>query len=281
MDRFAGRRKCGDDGPPPTLLTGPALAGPSRQRSSIGNVRVCGVWSGSLWTRTWGSRHCVPVTDALPNPSIPAEREWPSWVAVAILLILYVTVTEWLVTFGSAISAMLLAAQIVAYPLLAIAALGLIRLLGCEMPWLGRTKVRWVSILSIAGAGTVLTVRFFLKQPPSGWGANSAQDWRDIADGYLVGRVIVPITEELVFRGLFFCSFAIRKQAKSFLAVLVSACTFAALHWGPLYGFPIAGSFLDILSALAAGLAFGALRAWTGSILPGLGLHIIGNSIGF
>ncbi len=121
----------------------------------------------------------------------------------------------------------------------------------------------------------------FPQAAPSGWGANSAQDWRDIADGYLVGRVIVPITEELVFRGLFFCPFAIRKQAKSFLAVLVSACTFAALHWGPLYGFPIAGSFLDILSALAAGLAFGALRAWTGSILPGLGLHIIGNSIGF
>ena len=200
---------------------------------------------------------------------------------MAVLLILYVAVTEWLVAFGSAISVALLVAQIVAYPLLAIGALSLIGLLGCEMPWIGRTKVRWVSILSVAGAATVLIVRFFLKQPPSGWGTDSAQDWRDITEGYLVGRLIVPITEELVFRGLLFCPFVMRNQAKSFLSVFVSACTFAALHWGPLYGLPIAGSFIEVLSALAAGLAFGALRAWTGSILPGLGLHIIGNSIGF
>lgn len=193
----------------------------------------------------------------------------------------YIAVTEWLVAFGPAVSAPLLAAQIVAYLLLAIAALSLIRLLGCQIPWLGRTKVRWVSVLSIAGAATVLIVRFCIKQPPARWGTNSVQEWRDITDGYLVGWLIVPITEELVFRGLLFCPFFMGDRTKPSLAVLVSACTFAALHWGPLYGLPIAGSFIDILSALAAGLAFGALRAWTGSVLPGLGLHIIGNSIGF
>ncbi len=221
------------------------------------------------------------MTNVSPGPSFSAVREWPPRVAIAAFLVLYVAVTEWLVAFGSAISAALLTAQIVAYSLLAIAALGLIWLLGCEMPLLGRTKARWVSFLGIAGAATVLITRLFLKQPPSGWGTDSAQDWREITDGYLVGRVLAPMTEEIVFRGLLFCPFVLRHQSRPPQAVLVSACTFAALHWTPLYGFPVAGSFIDVLSVLAAGLAFGALRAWTGSILPGLGLHVIGNSIGF
>ncbi len=207
--------------------------------------------------------------------------DWLPWIVVAGLLIAYVAVTEWLVSLGPIISPTLLVAQIAAYLTLAIVTVGAIWLLNGKISHMSHYDSNWVSILSIFSAVLIMVTRFFFKNPPSGWALNSAQDWRDIAEGYVVGRMIVPLTEELVFRGLLFCPSVLGYFRKPSLSVLISALIFAFLHWGPLYGFQAAGSLLDVVSALAAGFAFGTLRAWTGSILPGLGLHIIGNSIGF
>jgi len=109
----------------------------------------------------------------------------------------------------------------------------------------------------------------------------SAQGLRDILEGYLIGRICVPLAEEIVFRGLLFCLVEISTGKRAVLTVIATAVGFGLLHWPPLYGLHSSDSIIDVMSALAAGLAFGVLRGWTKSILPGLGLHIIGNSLGF
>ena len=157
----------------------------------------------------------------------------------------------------------------------------MIRVFRVRSPWASYPGKSWPAFLATFCAVATIIVRFFLKQPPASWPARSGQEWRDIIDGYIVGRLLVPCAEELVFRGFLFGVFEKFAQWRALLTVVVTAVIFAGLHWPPLYGLPDTGGIMDVISALAAGLAFGGLRAWTGSILPGLGLHAVGNSIGF
>jgi membrane protease YdiL (CAAX protease family) len=216
-----------------------------------------------------------------PSTNLRAALRIGAAFAAAAVLIIYFGVTKWLVSLGSASSPALLMGQLAAYSSLAAGSLIFIRWLGCDWPWAGRTKLRWIGVVSVAVAIAVLAFRFLWKHPLSGWRVLSAQGLRDILEGYLIGRIFVPLAEELVFRGLLFCFVETSSGKRAVLTVIGTAFGFALLHWPPLYGLHPSDSIIDVMSALAAGLAFGALRGWTKSILPGLGLHIIGNSLGF
>ncbi len=205
----------------------------------------------------------------------------PAFGVATVLLIIYFAATKWLVSLGHAVSPTLLLGQLAVYPALVVGSLTLIRWLGCKWPFAGRSRLQWVSVISVGAAIVLLVIRFFWKHPVSEWGGISPQGWRDIVEGYLIGRLIVPLAEELVFRGVLFCLFEPVSRSRAVVVVIGTAVAFAALHWPPLYGLSPSGGAGEVLSALAAGLAFGALRAWTNSILPGLGLHMIGNTIGF
>ena len=90
-----------------------------------------------------------------------------------------------------------------------------------------------------------------------------------IATVFLV-VVAAPITEETLFRGLFFG--ALRSRTPFWVAAVVSGATFGAVHLG-------AGDFA------VAGLLtlFGVILAWlyerTGSLGPPIILHMVNNSI--
>jgi membrane protease YdiL (CAAX protease family) len=129
-----------------------------------------------------------------------------------------------------------------------------------------------------------VVVRFFIKQPLAGWPDKLTADWLSIAEAYLVGRLLVPAFEEVLFRGLLWASLVQDIPSSGWrpsVPTLITAAMFGGLHWPGLYGLPSDGAWPIVLSAAAGGVLFGVLRQRTGSIQAGIALHIIGNTIGF
>jgi CAAX protease family protein len=81
----------------------------------------------------------------------------------------------------------------------------------------------------------------------------------------LVVGVIVPIGEEIFFRGLVLG--ALRRALRRHAAVLVSALFFAAAHL----------QVVELLPILILGLVLGYLYEFTGSIVPGMIAHGLNN----
>jgi len=85
--------------------------------------------------------------------------------------------------------------------------------------------------------------------------------------------VVAPVAEEFFFRGFFFT--ALRSRFSVYLAGLIDALVFGAVHY-------TSSQTLSILPILAfLGFAFCMLYAYTGSILPGIALHALNNSISY
>lgn len=80
--------------------------------------------------------------------------------------------------------------------------------------------------------------------------------------------VLPAVLEELLFRGL---AQGLLRPHGALLAVVGQAMLFALLH----------GSLSGILYALPAGLFFGLLAEQTGSVLPGMLLHLCNNALSF
>jgi hypothetical protein len=92
------------------------------------------------------------------------------------------------------------------------------------------------------------------------------------ATGALMITVIAPICEEFIFRGFLFP--VLWKKWGFAAGVLISSILFGLLH---ATGTPVA--LLLPLMILAVVLCF--LRAWSGSLLPGIALHSFNNAIAF
>ncbi len=85
---------------------------------------------------------------------------------------------------------------------------------------------------------------------------------------FLVMCVVAPVMEELLFRGLMQ---GLLRPYGFWLAIVGQAVPFALLH----------GSAAAFVFALLAGLFFGWLSERSGSILPGMLLHFVNNSMAF
>jgi len=81
-----------------------------------------------------------------------------------------------------------------------------------------------------------------------------------------------PLVEEIVYRGVLYPSFA-RKWGAA-VGVSVSTLLFALVHV-PQYW----GSWAAITTIVLLSLVLTLLRAWTGSVLPGIATHLVYNSI--
>jgi membrane protease YdiL (CAAX protease family) len=85
--------------------------------------------------------------------------------------------------------------------------------------------------------------------------------------------VVAPVCEEFFFRGFFFG--ALRSRFSVYVAAVIDALVFGAVHF-------TSSQTLSILPILAfLGFAFCMLYAYTGSILPGIALHALNNSISY
>lgn len=84
----------------------------------------------------------------------------------------------------------------------------------------------------------------------------------------LVIGLIVPICEELFFRG-FILSHVAKTRENNWIGVLVSASIFTLLHL----------NWYQFLPILCFGIALGVIYVLTQSLLPGIILHALNNSV--
>jgi membrane protease YdiL (CAAX protease family) len=140
---------------------------------------------------------------------------------------------------------------------------------------LGATLREWPIVVSTGAVLAVVTVTFVTV---TGSNPYSAAD-------PLFEIVLVPVGEELVFRGLLLGwllaklsdRYAPRTAAR--LAILFSAIAFGSAHASNvLFG---AGDFavVQVLAATVLGLVFGALRVRTGSLVAPIALHALVNGL--
>ena len=86
------------------------------------------------------------------------------------------------------------------------------------------------------------------------------------AAGILRSCLLLPLVEEVIFRG---AVLRLLEPLGDHAALLLQAVLFAALH----------GSGIAKLYALGMGLIFGWAAQKSGSLLPGMGLHLLNNGI--
>lgn len=86
--------------------------------------------------------------------------------------------------------------------------------------------------------------------------------------GYFVLCLLVPFVEEVVFRGAILKSL-LGRFANPWVAILISAVIFAVIHLNP----------AQMPHALLIGLLLGWMYRRTGSILPGVALHWVNNTV--
>ncbi|MBU0491005.1 MAG: CPBP family intramembrane metalloprotease [Chloroflexi bacterium] len=82
--------------------------------------------------------------------------------------------------------------------------------------------------------------------------------------------VVAPLAEELLFRGVLFN--ALERFVPAWLTAVILALAFGVLHVMT-YG----TDWYVIMQTILAGLILGSLRAWTGSLWPGILFHLTNN----
>ena len=88
--------------------------------------------------------------------------------------------------------------------------------------------------------------------------------------GILYGGIFGPIAEEIGFRGVLLDSL-LKTQCRPWLAILISAFVFGLFH----------GIGMPFFGAMLFGIMVGWLYWRTGSIIPGIIIHVVNNSLSF
>jgi hypothetical protein len=143
------------------------------------------------------------------------------------------------------------------------------------LTWLGIAPATLRAVALAAAAFVVMLAIAFVRDRITGTPGLVASDF---AASALAVRLSVVLQEELVFRGVIQTRLA--EGGVTWIAVLLSSLLFLAIH---LPGWSIVGAFTtepwgqvqarNVGSVLLLGLACGSLRAWSGSLWPGVALH--------
>ena len=88
--------------------------------------------------------------------------------------------------------------------------------------------------------------------------------------GILYGGIFGPIAEEIGFRGVLLGGL-LKTRCRPWLAILISALVFGLLH----------GIGVHFFGAMLFGIMVGWLYWRTGSIIPGIIIHVVNNSLSF
>ncbi len=216
------------------------------------------------------------------NSSTTPLRQPLALAASAILIAALILFTRQMISIPEG-SGSKLAFQIGGYGVLLAATLGAAWWTKSDVDLMPPHAFRVGKALLVIGLLTV-TVRFAIKQPPASWADNHVGEWLSITEAYVVGRLLVPVFEEVLFRGFFWASLVKGARPNGWipsLPTLVTSAVFGGLHWPGFYGLSAEGAWPIVVSAFVGGILFGILRQRTGSIQAGVGLHIIGNTVGF
>ncbi|AXH34787.1 CPBP family intramembrane metalloprotease [Humibacter sp. BT305] len=223
----------------------------------------------------------MSTTNAAIPASSPARPGWPELaVGVAVTVLLYLVGGTLLAlvpsdaVFSPGLAAFLLSGGA---PIVGVLVAVLIRMRDLRPFGFRRVHPGWVLVGVAAGIGA------FLLSWPVSWvfdpffpGSEAVQQgYRDASQAGVLsllatvalGGVLTPIGEEMLFRGLI-TNFLLRWNG--WLAILLGAAIFAVAH----------GVNAVMPLALVVGLATGALFARTGSIWPGIAVHVTYNTLG-
>ena len=132
----------------------------------------------------------------------------------------------------------------------------------------------WVVLIwcVLAALGTII---------PSGWLQEQMPELPNLVEeefdmilrdryGYFVVGLLVPLAEELVFRGTILRSL-LKWNSRPWVAILISAVLFSAAHMNP----------AQIPHTLLIGLLLGWLYYRTDSIVPGVVFHWVNNTVAY
>ena len=88
--------------------------------------------------------------------------------------------------------------------------------------------------------------------------------------GILYGGIFGPISEEIGFRGILHGGL-LKTRCRPWIAILISALVFGLLH----------GIGMQFFGAMLFGIMVGWIYWRTGSIIPGIIIHVVNNSLSF
>lgn len=149
-------------------------------------------------------------------------------------------------------------------------------------PW---ATLSWTVLF---GIGVVIPFTWFMEQLPKSWlpdlMADELKDMMSSSEGYFVVCMLAPLMEEIIFRGAIIRALrdwyvkrwgntpAFNEMSKAeWMAIILSAVLFGVAHMNP----------AQIPYAAIIGVLFGWLFVKTGSIVPGLLIHWINNSMAY
>ena len=136
-------------------------------------------------------------------------------------------------------------------------------------PW---GTLLWVALFSL---GTIIPLSFLYEQLGIEMDENTQQIITSIMKepwGYVAVGILAPLAEEVVFRGAILRTLlGIMSKKNYWVAIMISAAIFGIVH----------ANLAQFINALLMGLLLGWMYYRTGSLVPGILLHWINNTMAY
>ena len=136
-------------------------------------------------------------------------------------------------------------------------------------PW---GTLLWVALFSL---GTIIPLSFLYEQLGIEMDENTQQIITSMMKepwGYVAIGILAPLAEEVVFRGAILRTLlGIMSKKNHWVAIIISAAIFGVVH----------ANLAQFVNALLMGLLLGWMYYRTGSLVPGILLHWINNTMAY
>lgn len=130
----------------------------------------------------------------------------------------------------------------------------------------------WVALFSL---GTIIPLSFLYEQLGIEMDENTQQIFSSLMKepwGYVAVGILAPLAEEVVFRGAILRTLlGIMSKKNHWVAIMISAAIFGAVHCNQ----------AQFINALLMGLLLGWMYYRTGSLVPGILLHWVNNTMAY
>ena len=136
-------------------------------------------------------------------------------------------------------------------------------------PW---GTLLWVALFSL---GTIIPLSFLYEQLGIEMDENTQQILTSLMKepwGYVAVGILAPLAEEVVFRGAILRTLlGIMSKKNHWVAIMISAAIFGVVH----------ANLAQFVNALLMGLLLGWMYYRTGSLVPGILLHWVNNTMAY
>ena len=136
-------------------------------------------------------------------------------------------------------------------------------------PW---TALLWVALFTL---GTIIPLEFTYEQLGLEMDANTSKVFESLVKepwGYVAVGILAPLAEEIVFRGAILRTLqGMMSRKNHWVAIMISAALFGAVH----------GNAAQFVNALQMGLLLGWMYYRTKSLVPGILMHWVNNTMAY